>query len=115
MPALAQWAAMPLPITPAPSTATRRIGVERVFAIMAETGEQPEHIASREGLIIVSDDTALRDWISEVLAEHPVEAQRFRAGEKKLQGVLVGFVMKKSKGSADPKRVNQLLAERAIE
>ena len=26
MPALAQWAAMPLPITPAPSTATRRIG-----------------------------------------------------------------------------------------
>ena len=88
---------------------------KRIFAVMAETGEQPEQIASREKLIIVSDDSALRDWITEVLAEHPVEAQRFRAGEKKLQGVLVGFVMKKSKGSADPKRVNQLLAERAIE
>jgi len=88
---------------------------KRIFAVMAESGEQPEQIASREGLLIVSDDSALRDWITEVLAEHPVEAQRFRAGEKKLQGVLVGFVMKKSKGSADPKRVNQLLAERAIE
>lgn len=88
---------------------------KRVFALMVQSGEQPEQIASREGLIIVSDDAALRDWITEVLAEHPVEAQRFRAGEKKLQGVLVGFVMKKSKGSADPRRVNQLLAERAIE
>ena len=38
--------------------------------------------------------------------------ERFAAGEKKLQGVLIGAVMKKSKGSADPKRVNQLLAER---
>jgi aspartyl-tRNA(Asn)/glutamyl-tRNA(Gln) amidotransferase subunit B len=88
---------------------------KRIFAVMAESGEQPEQIASREGLIIVSDDSALREWITEVLAEHPVEAQRFRAGEKKLQGVLVGLVMKKSKGSADPKRVNQILAERAIE
>ena len=35
------------------------------------------------------------------------------AGEKKLQGVLVGFVMKKSGGKADPKRVNQLLMSRA--
>ena len=86
---------------------------KRVFAIMAETGDQPEQIAQREGLLIVSDDAALRDWITEVLAEHPAEAARFRAGEKKLQGVLVGFVMKKSKGSADPRRVNQILAERA--
>ncbi len=85
---------------------------KRIFAIMAETGNLPEQIAQREGLLIVSDDAALREWITEVMAEHPAEAARFRSGEKKLQGVLVGFVMKKSKGSADPKRVNQLLAER---
>ena len=46
-------------------------------------------------------------------AEHPDEARRYAAGEKKLQGVLVGLVMKKSKGRADPKRVNQLLATRS--
>ncbi|MFM8909025.1 MAG: hypothetical protein ACKOH8_00310, partial [Gemmatimonadota bacterium] len=37
---------------------------------------------------------------------------RFAAGEQKLQGVLVGFLMKKSKGRADPKKLNQLLAAR---
>jgi aspartyl-tRNA(Asn)/glutamyl-tRNA(Gln) amidotransferase subunit B len=69
-------------------------------------------VAEREGLTQVSDDAPLRAWIDEVWAEHPGEAGRFAAGERKLQGVLVGLVMKKSKGSADPKRVNQLLAER---
>ena len=46
--------------------------------------------------------TQLARWVDEVLAEHPEEAERFRAGEKKLLGVLVGLVMKKSKGRADP-------------
>ena len=51
-------------------------------------------------------------WIDEVFAEHAAEAARFTSGEKKLQGVLVGLVMKKSNGSADHRKVNQLLAAR---
>ncbi len=84
----------------------------QVFAEMVKTGDRPEQVAQREGLVRVDDDAALRGWIDAVLAEHPVEAQRFLVGEKKLQGVLVGFVMKKSKGSADARKVNQLLAAR---
>ena len=57
--------------------------------------------------------TSFAGWIDEVIAEHPDEAKRYMSGEKKLQGVLVGFVMKKSGGKADPKRVNQLLMSRA--
>jgi len=52
------------------------------------------------------------DQLNIALAVFPDEAARYHAGEKKLQGVLVGFVMKKSKGRADPKRVNQLLSSR---
>jgi aspartyl-tRNA(Asn)/glutamyl-tRNA(Gln) amidotransferase subunit B len=85
----------------------------QVFAEMVKTGDRAEQVAKREGLVRVDDDGALVGWIDEVFAEHPVEAQRYVAGEKKLQGVLVGFVMKKSKGSADAKKVNQLLAARA--
>jgi aspartyl-tRNA(Asn)/glutamyl-tRNA(Gln) amidotransferase subunit B len=93
--------------------AVSHTAAKTIFARMVQTGDRPEQVAEREGLLKVGDDDALRAWIDEVLAEHPAEAQRFLAGEKKLQGVLVGFVMKKSKGSADPKRVNQLLATRA--
>ena len=86
---------------------------KRVFARMLETGQPAAQVAADEGLLQVGDEGAIATWVDEVLAEHPEEAARFRAGEKKLQGVLVGFVMKKSKGSADPKRVNQLLSSRA--
>ena len=85
---------------------------KRVFALMAETGDRAPQIAAREGLAQIRDDAALRDWIEQVIAEHEPEATRCAHGERKLLGVLVGFVMKKSKGRADPKRVNQLLAER---
>lgn len=83
-----------------------------VFNIMRRTGERAAAIAERDGLTQVSDDAPLRKWIDEVFDEHPDEAKRYQAGERKLQGVLVGFVMKKSKGKADPKRLNALLAAR---
>jgi aspartyl-tRNA(Asn)/glutamyl-tRNA(Gln) amidotransferase subunit B len=86
---------------------------KQVFARMVETGKQAAQIAAEDGLVQVGDEGAIATWVEEVLAEHPDEAKRFLAGEKKLQGVLVGFVMKKSKGRADPKRVNQLLSARA--
>jgi aspartyl-tRNA(Asn)/glutamyl-tRNA(Gln) amidotransferase subunit B len=85
---------------------------KRVFGRMVETGKPAAQIAADEGLVQVGDRDALATWVDEVLAEHPEETKRFLNGEKKLQGVLVGLVMKKSSGRADPKRVNQLLAAR---
>jgi aspartyl-tRNA(Asn)/glutamyl-tRNA(Gln) amidotransferase subunit B len=89
-----------------------RTAAKTIFARMVETGDRPEQVAARDGLLKIGDDASLIAWIDEVLAENPAEAARYRAGERKLQGVLVGMVMRKSKGSADPKRLNQLLAER---
>jgi aspartyl-tRNA(Asn)/glutamyl-tRNA(Gln) amidotransferase subunit B len=85
---------------------------KRVFARMAETGNPAAQVAADEGLLQVGDEAAIATWVDEVLQEHPEEAKRYLSGEKKLQGVLVGLVMKKSKGRADPKRVNQLLSSR---
>jgi aspartyl-tRNA(Asn)/glutamyl-tRNA(Gln) amidotransferase subunit B len=85
---------------------------KRILPTMATSGDAPRAIAEREGLVQERDTGALAQWVDEVLAENPAEAARFLGGEKKLQGVLVGLVMKKSKGRADPKQVNQLLASR---
>jgi aspartyl-tRNA(Asn)/glutamyl-tRNA(Gln) amidotransferase subunit B len=84
----------------------------QIFTLLLDEDAEPAALAAREGLLKVSDDTALIGWIDEVFAEMPVEAQRFLAGEVKLQGVLVGSVMRKSKGAADPRRLSQLLAAR---
>ena len=85
---------------------------KQIFAEMVTSGDPPADIAHKQGLVKVSDDDALRRWLDEVIAENPREAERFASGEQKLQGVLIGAAMRKSKGSADPKRLAQLLAER---
>jgi aspartyl-tRNA(Asn)/glutamyl-tRNA(Gln) amidotransferase subunit B len=85
---------------------------KQIFARMVATGDPPAQIAEREGLVKIGDDAQLAAWLDEVITENPSEAERFRNGEKKLQGVLIGAVMKKSKGRADPRKLNQLLAAR---
>jgi aspartyl-tRNA(Asn)/glutamyl-tRNA(Gln) amidotransferase subunit B len=85
---------------------------KQIFARMVATGDPPEQIAERDGLVKVDDDSQLAAWLNEVIEENPTEAERYRKGEKKLQGVLIGAVMKKSQGRADPKKLNQLLAAR---
>jgi len=48
-------------------------------------------------------------WVEEVLAAHPKEVERYRAGETKLIGFFVGQVMKQIQGKADPKGVQPVL------
>ncbi len=84
-----------------------------VFATLKTEGGSAKSIAERDGLVQIGDDSALIAWIDEVWAENPGEAARFAGGEAKLKGVLVGLVMKKSKGRGDPKKINQLLDARA--
>ncbi len=89
-----------------------RGAARKVFASMARDGGTPAVIAAREGLMQVGDDETLARWVDEVFVENAPEVARFVAGEKKLLGVLVGLVMKKSGGRADPRKVNALVAAR---
>jgi len=84
-----------------------------VFATMRTSGKSAPVVAAEMSVTQVGDDSQIEQWIEEVFAELPSETARFRAGEKKLTGVLVGAVMKKSKGRADPKKVNALLGKLA--
>jgi aspartyl-tRNA(Asn)/glutamyl-tRNA(Gln) amidotransferase subunit B len=86
---------------------------KRVYAELGRSPiEDPSSVAERLGLIQVSDQGALAGWVDEVLAAHPGEVARFRAGETKLMAFFVGQIMKQSKGKADPKRVQPVLKER---
>jgi len=82
---------------------------KKVFAELATTGGAPRAVAERLGLVQVRDTSALEGWVTEVLAAHPAEVARYRAGETKLLGFLVGQVMKRSQGKADPKGVQPVL------
>ena len=81
----------------------------QVFASMLETGRSASAIVEDEGLGQVNDSAALEGWVDQVIAGHPDEVGRFRGGESKLMGFLVGQVMKASGGKANPKEVSSLM------
>jgi aspartyl-tRNA(Asn)/glutamyl-tRNA(Gln) amidotransferase subunit B len=59
-----------------------------------------------------TDTSALEKLIDEVLAANPKQLDQYRAGKKTVIGFFVGQVMKASKGQANPKLVNELLAKK---
>ena len=84
---------------------------KEVLKEMVTTGKDPNEVVEEKGLKQVSDEGQIRAFIEEVLKENPKEVERYRSGEEKVFGFLVGQVMKKAKGKANPQVVNKLLRE----
>jgi aspartyl-tRNA(Asn)/glutamyl-tRNA(Gln) amidotransferase subunit B len=85
---------------------------KKVYGEQAAAGGRPRDIAERLGLIQVRDTSSLERWVDEVIAACPAEVTRYRQGEAKLLGFLVGQVMKRSQGQADPKGVQPVLVRK---
>jgi aspartyl-tRNA(Asn)/glutamyl-tRNA(Gln) amidotransferase subunit B len=75
-------------------------------------GTEVDEAIEKLGLKQVSDDGAILAMIDEVLAANADKVAEYKGGKEKLFGFFVGQVMKASKGSANPGKVNQLLKER---
>jgi aspartyl-tRNA(Asn)/glutamyl-tRNA(Gln) amidotransferase subunit B len=82
-----------------------------VFEKMWQSGEPPEVIVKREGLVQVSDEAAIRSAIAEVMAAGAEQVAAYRKGKTGTLGWFVGQVMKKMGGKANPQVVNGLLKE----
>ncbi|HEY7874349.1 MAG TPA: Asp-tRNA(Asn)/Glu-tRNA(Gln) amidotransferase subunit GatB [Actinomycetota bacterium] len=83
-----------------------------VLGGMFETGDDASAVADRLGLRQVSDADAIGSAVDEVIAENADAADKVRAGQMNTIGFLVGQVMKKTKGQANPAMVNELIRER---
>ncbi len=82
---------------------------KEVFAKIVEEDIEPLSYMEQHGLMSLADEGALQAAIDEVLAENPAIAEEYRGGKDKVFGFLVGQVMKKTKGKADPGTVNEML------
>ena len=80
-----------------------------VLVILAQEGGNPSDIIEEQGLTQERDIGQLTSWVTEVLAKHSEEVARYRGGESRILGYLVGQVMNKSGGAADPRLARDLL------
>ncbi len=82
---------------------------KEVFAAMWDSGEEADAIIEARGLRQISDAGAIEAIVDEILAGAAEQVEQYRAGQHKVLGFLVGQVMKRSQGKANPKQVNEIL------
>jgi aspartyl-tRNA(Asn)/glutamyl-tRNA(Gln) amidotransferase subunit B len=82
-----------------------------VFPDMMESGQDPQAIVEKKGLLQVSDEGELLSLVKEIVAANPAQAEDYRSGKDKLMGYFVGQLMQKTKGKANPKIANELFVK----
>ena len=92
-------------------TLSDRLARDVLDGVLAGEGTPDEVVAAR-GLAIVSDDSALLAAVDEAIGANPDVAEKVRSGKAQAAGVIVGAVMKATRGKADAARVKALIVER---
>ncbi len=82
-----------------------------VFEIAYTTGRDPAEIVETEGLKQVTDTGAIEAALDEIIAANPAQVEKAKVNPK-LAGWFVGQVMKATGGKANPKAVNDLVAQK---
>jgi len=82
---------------------------QAVFLEMAKTGGDPHHIINEKGLAQVSGKDDLKIFAKEVIALNEKAVADFRKGKETALTFLVGQMMAKSKGKANPQVAREVL------
>jgi aspartyl-tRNA(Asn)/glutamyl-tRNA(Gln) amidotransferase subunit B len=84
----------------------------KVFHALLQSPEKNAlQVATELNLLQDSDSGSIAIWVDEVIAKMPDKVKEYKSGKKGLIGLFAGEVKKLSKGKADMKLTNQLLAE----
>jgi len=82
-----------------------------VLASLVASGGDPAEIVEEEGLAQISNSTELEAIVAAAIEADPAAAEQVRSGNQKAIGVIVGTVMRETKGRADGGEVNRLIRE----
>jgi aspartyl-tRNA(Asn)/glutamyl-tRNA(Gln) amidotransferase subunit B len=93
-------------------TISHNLAAQQVFPrCLLHPNESPASLVEKEGWAQGQSEDQLTVLIQEALAAYPDKVKEYHQGKKGLIALFIGEVMKKSKGTADPKRVNQLMSD----
>ncbi len=84
---------------------------KEVWGAVVQQGCDPRAIVEERGLSQISDDAQLESLAREVVEEHEDVVRDYRSGKEKALGFLVGQIMQKTQGKANPQMANEKLRE----
>jgi aspartyl-tRNA(Asn)/glutamyl-tRNA(Gln) amidotransferase subunit B len=82
---------------------------KEVLVKMVETGKNAKQIIEESGMKQISDEGALIEIVDKAIAANEQSVADFKAGKQAALGALVGWIMKETKGQANPAKINELL------
>ncbi|MFH0851816.1 MAG: Asp-tRNA(Asn)/Glu-tRNA(Gln) amidotransferase subunit GatB [Candidatus Peregrinibacteria bacterium] len=82
---------------------------KEVLGKMVETGKSAPEIIAEEGLSQITDEGALASLVDKAIAANPKAVESYRNGKTQALGAIVGWIMKETRGQADPEKVNEIL------
>jgi len=80
-----------------------------LFNQMLSNDKTVDEMIKEQGLEQITDEDSISQYVTEVLNEYSDQKDQYLAGKEQVLGFLVGQVMKRSKGKANPKLVNELI------
>ena len=82
---------------------------QKLLELLVENSFEIKSYVEKEKLEVMEDSGALETACREAIKEAQKAVEEFRKGNEKSLHFIVGIVMKKTKGKADPKEVHLLL------
>ena len=86
-------------------------GAKKIIELSWTSKESIEDLVKKEGLDEIKGEDEIIKIIDEIIKNNSKQHEQYIQGKEKLFGFFVGQVMKETKGSADPKKVNELLSK----
>ena len=84
---------------------------KKVLDELFENPRSPEEIVKEKGWAQISDESAIRAVVMQVIEANPQSVADFKAGKERAIGFLVGQAMKATKGQANPQMLNKMFKE----
>lgn len=84
---------------------------KRLIHLVKESGMKPSAIAEKENMLKITDENVLKKYVSEAVSENPKAISDYKNGKKNALKTILGAVMKKSRGAADPIISEKLIVE----
>ncbi len=82
-----------------------------VLKKMFETGLDPHSIVGEDGLHQISGEEEIKQFVEEAIASNPKAVEDYKKGKENAAQFIVGQVMGKTKGRANPEVIKKILAE----
>lgn len=84
---------------------------KNIFSQLIESEMNVDELIKEQGLEQISDTNEIEQVITTVLNENQEQKDQYLAGKEQVLGFLIGKVMQKTQGKANPKLVNDLMVK----